>query len=174
MVKRKRASIPALVLEVIARVYELAERRTQPWYIDRAVLDLGHASDSVDSSIYYAEVSGWLVGAGEPPKSVAITADGVGRLRRSASRARERVDFPLEGRTASSGSTVIGGVDRGCHDMRSGSWAARRLIWRKLLAASHPSPQRIVRRPRILPLAHTMRGRRRLVCDLHHPFADTI
>ena len=30
-----------------------------------------------DSSIYFAEVSGWLVGAGEPPKSVAITADGV-------------------------------------------------------------------------------------------------
>ena len=75
--KRKRDSIPALVLEVIARVYEVAERRTQPWYIDRAALDLGHASESVDSSIYYAEVSGWLVGAGEPPKSVAVTADGV-------------------------------------------------------------------------------------------------
>lgn len=77
MVKRKRDSIPALVLEVIARVYELSGRRTQPWYIDRAALDLGHASESVDSSIYYAEVSGWLVGAGEPPKSVAVTADGV-------------------------------------------------------------------------------------------------
>jgi hypothetical protein len=77
MVKRKRDSIPALVLEVIARVYELSGRRTQPWYIDRAALDLGHAPDSVDASIYYAEVSGWLVGAGEPPKSVAITADGV-------------------------------------------------------------------------------------------------
>ena len=77
MVKRKRDSIPALVLEVIARVYELSGRRTQPWYIDRAALDLGHAPDSVDSSIYYAEVSGWLVGAGEPPQSVAITADGV-------------------------------------------------------------------------------------------------
>jgi len=45
--------------------------------IDRAALDLGHTSESVDSSIYHAEVSGWLVGAGEPPKSVAITADGV-------------------------------------------------------------------------------------------------
>ena len=44
---------------------------------DPRPLDLGHASDSVNSSIYYAEVSGWLVGAGEPPKSVAITADGV-------------------------------------------------------------------------------------------------
>jgi hypothetical protein len=77
MVKRKRDSIPALVLEVIAQVYELSGRRTQPWYIDRSALDLGHASDSVDSSIYYAEVSGWLVGAGEPPKSAAITADGV-------------------------------------------------------------------------------------------------
>ena len=44
---------------------------------DQAALDLGHASESVDSSIYYAEVSGWLVGAGEPPKSVAVTVDGV-------------------------------------------------------------------------------------------------
>jgi hypothetical protein len=77
MHRKIRDSIPALVLEVVARVYDLAERRTQPWYIDRAVLGLGHASESVDSSIYYAEVSRWLVGAGEPPKSVAITADGV-------------------------------------------------------------------------------------------------
>jgi hypothetical protein len=60
-----------------ARVYELADRRTQPWYINRAALDLGHASESVDSSISYAEVRGWLVGAVEPPKSVAVTADGV-------------------------------------------------------------------------------------------------
>jgi hypothetical protein len=58
MVKRKRDSIPALVLEVIARVYEFAERRTQPWYIDRAALNLGRPPESVDSSIYYAEVSG--------------------------------------------------------------------------------------------------------------------
>jgi len=77
MAKQPRDSIPALVLAVIAQVYELSGHRTQPWYIDRAALDLGHASDSVDSSIYYAEVSGWLVGAGEPPKIVAITADGV-------------------------------------------------------------------------------------------------
>jgi hypothetical protein len=77
MVERKRDNIPALVLAVIAQVYELSGHRTQPWYIDRGALDLGHASDSVHSSIYYAEVSGWLVGAGEPPKSVAITADGV-------------------------------------------------------------------------------------------------
>jgi hypothetical protein len=65
-----------LVLAVVGQVYELSGRRTQPWYVDRAALDLGHASDSVNSSIYYAEVSG-LVGAGEPPQSVAITADGV-------------------------------------------------------------------------------------------------
>jgi hypothetical protein len=77
MAKQPRDSIPALVLEVIAQVYELSGHRTQPWYVDRAALDLGHASDSVNSSIYYAEVSGWLVGAGEPPQSVAITADGV-------------------------------------------------------------------------------------------------
>jgi len=77
MAKQPRDSIPALVLAVIAQVYELWGGRTQPWYIDRATLDLGHASDSVDSSIYHAEVSGWLVGAGEPPQSVAITADGV-------------------------------------------------------------------------------------------------
>ena len=72
-----RDGIPALVLEVVAQVYELSGHRTQPWYIDRAALDLGHASDSVNSSIYHAEVSGWLVGAGEPPLSAAITADGV-------------------------------------------------------------------------------------------------
>jgi hypothetical protein len=77
MHRKTRDIIPALVLEVIARVYDLAERRTQPWYIGRAALDLGHTSESVDSSIYYAEVRGWLVGAGEPPKGVAVTADGV-------------------------------------------------------------------------------------------------
>ena len=77
MPKQTRDTIPALVLEVIARVYVLSGRRTQPWCIDRAALDLGHAPDSVDSSMYYAEVSGWMVGAGEPQKSVAITADGV-------------------------------------------------------------------------------------------------
>jgi hypothetical protein len=72
-----RDDIPALVLAVVAQVYELSGRRTQPWYVDRSEIDLAHASDSVDSSIYYAEVSGWLVGAGEPPLSVAITAAGV-------------------------------------------------------------------------------------------------
>jgi hypothetical protein len=77
MAKKTRDSVPALVLEVIAQIYELSGHRTQPWYIDRAALDLGHASESVDSSIYYAELCGWLVGAGEPPKSVAITTDGV-------------------------------------------------------------------------------------------------
>jgi len=77
MPKQTRDSIPALVLAVVAQVYELSGHRLQPWYIDRSTLDLGHASDSVNSSIYYAEVSGWLVGAGEPPQSVAITDDGV-------------------------------------------------------------------------------------------------
>jgi len=57
--------------------YEVAQGRTQPWYVDRSTLNLSHAPDGVDSAIYYAEVSSWLVGAGEPPKSVAITADGV-------------------------------------------------------------------------------------------------
>jgi hypothetical protein len=77
MPKQTRDSIPALVLAVVAQVYELSGHRPQPWYIDRSALDLGHASDSVNSSIYYAEVSGWLVGAGEPPLGVAITDDGV-------------------------------------------------------------------------------------------------
>ena len=77
MAEQKRDHIPALVLAVVAQVYELSNHRTQPWYIDRSALDLDQASDSVNSSIYYAEISGWLVGAGEPPQSVAITADGV-------------------------------------------------------------------------------------------------
>ena len=66
-----------MVLTVIAQVYQVAQHRTQPWYVDRSALDLVDATDSVDSAIYYAEVSGRLVGAGEPPRSVAITADGV-------------------------------------------------------------------------------------------------
>jgi hypothetical protein len=77
MPKRTRDNIPALVLAVITQVYEVARRRTQPWYVDRAALVLTDAADSVNAAIYYAEVSGWLVGAGEPPKSVAITAEGV-------------------------------------------------------------------------------------------------
>jgi len=75
--KHKRDNIPALVLAIVTQVYEVAEGRTQPWYVDRSTLNLSHVPDGVDSAIYYAEVSGWLVGAGEPPKSVAITADGV-------------------------------------------------------------------------------------------------
>jgi hypothetical protein len=77
MPKQPRDGIPALVLAVIAQVYQVAQHRTQPWYVDRSALDLVDATDSVDSAIYYAELSGWLVGAGEPPQSVAITADGV-------------------------------------------------------------------------------------------------
>ena len=82
MPKQRRDSIPALVLAVIAQVYELSGHRTQPWYIDRSALDLAD-SDRVNSAIYYAEVSGWLVGAREPPLSVAITADGVRLLEES-------------------------------------------------------------------------------------------
>jgi hypothetical protein len=77
MPRQTRDGIPALVLAVIAQVYELAGHRTQPWYVDRSALALVDTTDGVDSAIYHAEVSGWLVGAGEPPKSVAITADGV-------------------------------------------------------------------------------------------------
>ena len=63
-------------LQMMTWVYEVANHRTQPWYIDRSALDLAD-SDRVNSAIYYAEVSGWLAGAREPPLSVAITADGV-------------------------------------------------------------------------------------------------
>jgi hypothetical protein len=75
--RQTRDGIPPLVLAVIAQVYEVAEGRIQPWYVDRAAIVLADAFDSVNAAIYYAEVSGWLVGAGEPPLSVAITADGV-------------------------------------------------------------------------------------------------
>ena len=80
MTNRTRDSIPAMVLSVVAQVHELAGRRTEPWYVDRSALDLVDATDSVNSAIYYAEVSGWLVGAGEPPRSVAITREGVSLL----------------------------------------------------------------------------------------------
>src|SRR3979411_2028752 len=74
MAKSKPEKIPALVLAVIAQVYELSGRRTQPWYISRSAIELVDAADGANSAIYYAEVSGWLVGSGEPPRGVAITA----------------------------------------------------------------------------------------------------
>jgi hypothetical protein len=81
MAKSRHEDIPALVLAVIAKVYELSGRRTQPWYISRSAVELVDAADAVNSAIYYAEVSGWLVGSGEPPNGVAITADGVELLK---------------------------------------------------------------------------------------------
>jgi hypothetical protein len=77
MTKRKGEDIPALVLAVIGQVYELAGHRPQPWYVSRSDLDLAHAADGVNSAIYYAEVSGWLVGAGEPAHGVSITPAGI-------------------------------------------------------------------------------------------------
>ena len=62
MAKSKPEKIPALVLAVIAQVYELSGRRTQPWYISRSAIELVDAADGANSAIYYAEVSGWLVG----------------------------------------------------------------------------------------------------------------
>ena len=44
MPKQTRDTIPALVLEVIAQVYELSGHRTQPWYIDRTALDSLHST----------------------------------------------------------------------------------------------------------------------------------
>ena len=81
MAKRKVDDVPALVLAIIVQVYELTQDRPHPWYVDRSDLNLPHAADSVNSAIYYAEVSGWLVGAGEPPKGVSITSDGIQLLR---------------------------------------------------------------------------------------------
>ncbi len=81
MAKSKSENIPALVLAVIAKVYELAGRRMQPWYVSRSAIELVDAADAVNSAIYYAEVSGFLVGSGEPPQGVAITAAGVELLK---------------------------------------------------------------------------------------------
>ncbi|HMJ97864.1 MAG TPA: hypothetical protein VK552_01005 [Reyranella sp.] len=80
--KEQAGKIPALVLAVIAQVYELSGRRTQPWYISRSAIELVDAADGANSAIYYAEVSGWLVGSGEPPRGVAITAAGVELLKK--------------------------------------------------------------------------------------------
>jgi hypothetical protein len=77
MPKQPRDGIPALVLAVIAQVYQVAQHRTQPWYVDRSALDLVDATDSVDSAIYYAEVSGWLVGAGATGNSGSSYSNGV-------------------------------------------------------------------------------------------------
>jgi hypothetical protein len=75
--KHKRSEIPSAVLAVVLLVYQVANGRIQPWYIDRGALVAAGAPADVDSAIYYAEVSGWLVGAREPPQAVAITPDGV-------------------------------------------------------------------------------------------------
>ncbi len=77
MAKRKGDDVPALVLAVITQVYERTGYRTQPWYVSRSELALAGAADSLNSAIYFAEVSGWLVGAGEPPHGVSITPAGV-------------------------------------------------------------------------------------------------
>jgi hypothetical protein len=81
MAKRKGEDIPALVLAVVIQVYERTGERPQPWYVDRSELELANAADSVNSAIYFAEVSGWLVGAGEPPQGVSITPAGIQLLR---------------------------------------------------------------------------------------------
>jgi hypothetical protein len=77
MPKRTRDIIPALVLAVLAKVYELSGGQTHPWYVDSSTLDLIDGADSLDSLIYVAELSGWLVGVGEPRTIIAITAEGV-------------------------------------------------------------------------------------------------
>jgi hypothetical protein len=50
MPKKTRDSIPALVLEVIARVYELSGHRTQPWYVDRAARQM-EQTEALDRSV---------------------------------------------------------------------------------------------------------------------------
>jgi hypothetical protein len=77
MPKKTRDIIPALVLAVLAKVYELSGGQTHPWYVDSSTLDLIDGADSLDSLIYVAELSGWLVGVGEPRTIIAITAEGV-------------------------------------------------------------------------------------------------
>jgi hypothetical protein len=75
--KHRRAEIPSTVLAVVLLVHQVANGRTQPWYIDRDSLLRAGAPGDVDAAVYYAEVSGWLVGAREPPQGVAITPEGV-------------------------------------------------------------------------------------------------
>jgi hypothetical protein len=75
--KRGRDEVPAAVLAVVLLVHQVANGRIQPWYVDRASLAAAGEPADVDSAIYYAEVSGWLVGAREPPQAVAITPEGV-------------------------------------------------------------------------------------------------
>src|SRR5262245_55633029 len=75
--KHERHEIPSAVLAVVLLVHQVANGRIQPWYIDRGALVAAGAPADADSAIYYAEVSGWLVGAREPPQAVAITPQGV-------------------------------------------------------------------------------------------------
>jgi hypothetical protein len=77
LLRYKRDEIPSAVLAVVLLVYRIANGRIQPWYIDRGALTGAGVPDDFDAAIYYAEVSGWLVGAREPPQGVAITPEGV-------------------------------------------------------------------------------------------------
>jgi hypothetical protein len=77
MARRKAEDIPALVFAVVARIHELTGHHALPWYVDRADLDIDNAGEGVTSAIYFAEVSGWLVGSGEPFRGVSITDAGI-------------------------------------------------------------------------------------------------
>jgi hypothetical protein len=77
MHRKTRDSIPALVFALLAKVYELSGGQAHPWYVDSSTLDLIDGADRLESLIYFAELSGWLVGVGKPPTIIAITAEDV-------------------------------------------------------------------------------------------------
>src|SRR3984893_16377414 len=68
------------------------------------------------------------------------------------------LSLPWGERSAVGVNTVTRGVDHQCHDMRPPTWTVCQVCKAKPLAASRPSPQRMVRRPRILPVPHTVVG----------------
>jgi hypothetical protein len=74
---KQRDDIPGLVLAVVARIYELTGGRPQPWYVERSAIGIAAPVDGIAGAIYFGEVSGWLVGATEPPGGVAITPAGI-------------------------------------------------------------------------------------------------
>ena len=52
MTKHKRDNVPALVLAVVTRVYEVAQGWTQPWYVDRTRLSLSDDDAERDPGHY--------------------------------------------------------------------------------------------------------------------------
>jgi hypothetical protein len=69
------------VLDVLRAVTYATAGRRQPFYVSFEALGLPHDLEKNNAGIMLAALSGWLRVGGNPPHSVAITAEGLALLR---------------------------------------------------------------------------------------------